>query len=97
MGQKHDEVARRIAKQEGVPYNPGQGPDVQGRKRIVEVETKGTVKDGLRQLRGFKKPVFIAGADKAAVERALEATKNTTVGVMDEHGKVVKRSTRGKK
>ena len=53
-----------------------------------------TVSDGIRQLQGFREPVYIAGVDDAAVQAALERTKETTVGVMDNQGKIVKRSTR---
>ena len=91
---KHDRTAERLADKERVDYNRGQGADIQARRRAIEVETANTVSDGLRQLQGYRKPVYIAGADAAATEAALEATKGTTVGVMDEHGKVVKPSTR---
>ena len=52
---------------------------------------------GLRQLQGYNRPVYIAGADKAATDAALKATEGTTVGVMNSQGKVVKRSTRKSK
>jgi hypothetical protein len=94
MATKHDDTAIRIAKQKGGDYNRGQGPDIKTPRQAIEVETEKTVKDGFRQLRGFRKPVYIAGADAAATEKALEATKGTTVGVMDPQGKIVKRSTR---
>ena len=87
-------MAKRIAKQKGVAYNRGQGPDVKTSRQVIEVETENTVNDGFRQLRGFRKPAHIAGADAAATKKALEATKGTTVGVMDSRGKSVKRSTR---
>jgi len=47
-------------------------------------------------LQGHHGPVFIAGTNKAAVEAALEATVGTTIGVMDNHGNVVKPSTRNR-
>jgi len=84
----------RIAKKLGTNYNAGQGPDVRAGKAVVEVETEKTARDGLRQLQGFRKPVYIAGADKKATEAALEATEGTTVGVMDPQGRVVKPSSR---
>lgn len=94
MSSRHDQTASRLARKDGVEYNRGQGPDVVSRRRAIEVETADTARDGLRQLRGFRKPVYIAGADAAATEAALAATQNTTVGVMDPQGNVVKRSTR---
>ena len=53
MGTKHDDTANRIARQKGVQYNQGQGPDVITARQAIEVETENTVQDVLRQLRGF--------------------------------------------
>ncbi len=97
MATKHDDTANRIARRKGAQYNRGQGPDVITPKSAIEVETENTARDGLRQLRGFRKPVYIAGADAAATEKALEVTKGTTVGVMNSRGEVVRRSTRKRK
>lgn len=94
MTTKHDKTAKRLADKEGVDYNRGQGPDVNSRRRAIEVETDETASDGLRQLQGFRKPVYIAGADAKATDAAVEATQDTTVGVMDPQGKIVKPSTR---
>lgn len=97
MGTEHDKTAQRLARLKGVDYNRGQGPDIQSPRQAIEVETTDTVRDGLRQLRGFKRPVYIAGADKAATDAALEVTQGTTVGVMDPQGKIIKPSTRKRK
>lgn len=97
MASNHDQTARRIAKKEGVPYNQGQGPDINAPSRAVEVETAATVRDSLRQLRGFRKPVYVAGADQKATQEALEATQGSTVGVMNPQGDILKRSTRKRK
>lgn len=94
MGSKHDQTARRLARREGVDYNQGQGADVIGSRRVIEVETEATAADGLRQLRGYRKPVYLAGADPKATEAALKAAEGTTVGVMDSQGKIVKSSSR---
>ena len=94
---KHDTTARRIARKRGGEYNQGQGPDINTSKSVIEVETAATVKDGLRQLQGFTKPVYIAAADQAAVAAALEATEGTTVGVMDPQGNIKRPSTRKRK
>ena len=91
---KHDAVATRIANKRRAEYNKGQGPDIVTADAAIEVETAATVKDGLRQLQGFRKPVYIAAADQKALDAALQATDGKTVGVMDEHGKIVRRSTR---
>ena len=94
MASKHDRIAVRIARQKGVSYNRGQGPDVVTATQAIEVETADSAHDGLRQLQGFRKPSYIAGVDQDAVDAALQATKGTTVGVMDPDGEIVKRSTR---
>lgn len=94
MTSKHDKTAERLARKEGVEYNQGQGPDVNSSRRAIEVETADTASDGLRQLRGFTKPVYIAGADAEATKAALDAAQDTTVGVMDLQGRILKRSTR---
>ena len=94
MESTHDSTAKRIARKEKTTYNQGQGPDVNTVKRAIEVETADTVKDGFRQLQGFRKPVYIAGADPEATRRAVEAAKGTTVGVMNQTGKIIKRSMR---
>ena len=94
MASQHDKTATRLACKEGVPYNRGKGPDVNGSRRAIEVETARTARDGLRQLRGFRKPVYIAGTDAKATAAALKATQGTTVGVINSQGKVVKPSTR---
>lgn len=94
MPTKHDTVASRIAKKERTEYNRGQGPDVNTSTRAIEVESERTVNDGLRQLQGFRKPVYIAGSNPQTTKKALEETKGTTVGVMNSQGKILKPSTR---
>ena len=94
MASKHDKTGERVARKLGGEYNRGQGPDVNTPSQATEVETAKTVRDGLRQLQGFNKPVYIAGADAEATKKALEATQGTSVGVRDHNGKIVKRSTR---
>ena len=92
----HKTTANRISKKYNTQYNEGQGVDIQTTRIAVEVETPETVPDAMNQLRGHRKPVYIAGTNQEAVERALEITKGTTVGVMDNQGKIVKKSTRKK-
>lgn len=94
MSSSHDRTANRLARKNSVAYNRGQGPDVNSPKRAIEIETADTVSDGLRQLRGFAKPVYIAGADVEATKAALSVAQGTTVGVMDPQGKILRRSIR---
>jgi hypothetical protein len=50
----------------------------------------------MAQLQGYRKPDYIAGTNKEAVEKALEVARGTTVGVMDSQGNIIKRSSRKK-
>ncbi len=97
MASKHDKVAARLARKEGTEYNKGQGADIQSSRRVIEVETLETVGDAGRQLQGYNKPVFAAGADQAATKAALKKYTGTTIGVMNASGKIVKRSMRKRK
>jgi hypothetical protein len=90
----HKTTSNRIAKKFKSEYNDGKGVDIKSQKATVEVETLETVSDAPSQLRGHRGPAYIAGTNKEAVEKALEVTQGTTIGVMDNQGKVVKRSTR---
>lgn len=90
----HKTAANRIARRLGTEYNDGQGADVRATGITVEVETPDTVNDGPRQLQGHRNEVYIAGTNQEAVEKALEKTEGTTIGVMDNHGNIVKPSSR---
>lgn len=90
----HRRTSNRIAKKYGTEYNSGSGADIQSPRATVEVETANTVSNGTRQLQGYRGPVYIAGTDQKAVDKALKATENNTIGVMDNQGNIVKPSTR---
>ena len=90
----HKVTSNRLAKKFRTEYNSAQGVDVNTPSIAIEVETLDTVADGLRQLQGHQKRVYIAGTNQEVVDKALEITKGTTVGVMDNQGKVLKPSTR---
>jgi hypothetical protein len=90
----HKTTANRIAKKMNTEYNDGKGVDIRSKKATIEVETPETVADALGQLRGHRGPAYIAGTNKEAVNKALEITKGTTVGVMDNQGNIVNPSTR---
>jgi len=92
----HKTTANRIAGKFGVEYNDGEGVDIKSKHATVEVETSDTVAEAPGQLRGHRGPAYIAGSNQEAVEKALEVTKGTTIGVMDNQGNIVKRSTRKK-
>ncbi len=70
------------------------GADIQMNNLAIEVEPEKTISQAIMQLQGYKKSVYIAGVNQKAVEKALKATERTTIGVMDNHGKIIKRSSR---
>ena len=89
----HKTTANRIARKLGTETQ-SEGPDIKTPKMTVEVETPASMPEGLGQLRGYRGSVYIAGTNQEAVQKALDATANTTVGVMDNQGNIVKKSTR---
>ena len=98
MGQsKHDQIAKRLAQQEGTAYNQGQGPDVETSKRVIEVATNDAdLRDSMRQLQGFDKPRYLATTSDL-LNAAKEITKGTQVGVMGPTGHIAKRAGGGGK
>ena len=92
----HKTTANRIAKKYNTDYNNGKGVDIESQRAKIEVEIPDTVKDAPGQLRGHKGPCYIAGTNTEAVQKAIEVTRGTTIGVMDNQGNIVQRSTRKK-
>ncbi len=92
----HRMTSYRIARKYRAKYNSGAGVDVRTRRVAVEVETPKTVADAGRQLRGHRGPVYVAGTNNQAVNIALRKYRNTTIGVMDNRGNIIKNSTRKK-
>ena len=90
----HKTTANRLAAQHDAEYNQGPGADIKADHITIEVETPETVADAGRQLSGHRGPVYVAGTNKEAVERALDRYGDSTIGVMDNQGNVVRRSTR---
>ena len=90
----HKTTANRLASIHGVEYNQGAGADIKAPDVTIEVETPETVGDAGRQLSGHRGPVYVAGTNREAVDKALERYSDTTIGVMDNQGKVIKPSTR---
>ena len=90
----HKTTANRLATLYNAEYNRGPGADIKAAGVTIEVETPETVMDAGRQLRGHRGPVYVAGTNKEAVEKALDRYGDSTIGVMDNQGTIVKRSTR---
>jgi len=93
---KHDQVANKLANREGTEYNKGPGADIQGSRRIIEVETPSTIAEAAQQLAGYRKPVYVVPTNHKAVPKAVEHYRGTTIGVMTPMGRIVKRSTRAR-
>jgi len=85
----HKATSNRLAKKFNTEYNSSQGVDVKTPSIAIEVETLDTIADGIRQLQGHQKRVYIAGTNQEAVNKALEITKGTTIGVMDNQGQIL--------
>lgn len=90
---KHDQIAKRIADKKGAEYHSDKGVDIKTGTQAIEVEIdSATFKHGVRQLQGTIKTRYLAVPNKA-VKDALEYTKGTGVGVMNEYGKIKKRGS----
>lgn len=94
MATKHDKTAQQIAQNKGASYNKGPGPDIKTSRQTIEVETSNTIGDAGRQLQGHKGSVYVAVADDKDIPKAVDRYKDTTIGVMDSSGTVVKSSSR---
>ena len=94
MPSEHDKTARRIADAKGAEYNRGQGPDIKAPRHVIEVETIDTIPEAAQQLQGYKGPVYVAGADERATAAALDYYEDTTIGVMNPSGEILKSSSR---
>ena len=90
----HKTTANRLAAMHGAEYNQGPGADIKADHITIEVETPETIADAGRQLQGHRGPVYVAGTNKQAVESALDRYGDSTIGVMDNKGNIVKPSTR---
>ena len=90
----HKITANRLAAKHDTEYNQGRGPDIKTRNITIEVSTPESIADAGRQLSGHRGPVYVAGTNKEAVESALERYEDSTIGVMDNQGKIIKPSSR---
>lgn len=93
-GRSHKTAANRIARRLGTEYNRGKGADIRTPRAKIEVEPAETISDAIRQLQGYRGRVYIAGTNQKAVDKAIDATAGTTIGVMDNQGNIVKPSIR---
>ena len=64
--------------------------------KVIEVETKkNSLSQGIGQVAKSQKARYLA-INKINISNALEATKNTGIGVMSETGRILKRASRKK-
>ena len=90
----HKTTANRLAKIYNTQNNQGKGVDIKTDSIAIEVETPESITDAGQQLKGHSGPVYVAGTNQQATELALKYYKDTTIGVMDNQGKILKPSTR---
>ena len=90
-------TANRIANKLKAEYIAGPGPDIKSSKVTIAVETEETLSDALRKLSGYRGPVYVAVTTKTALYAAIKKYAHTTIGVMDNQGGIVNKSTRKKK
>lgn len=98
MGQtEHDKIAERLARKKGTTYNKGKGPDIITSQQVIEVVThEGDIKPSIMQLQGFRQSRYIATSSEM-LDKVLEATKNTSIGVKGPTGHIHKRAGGGKR
>jgi len=90
---KHDKIAKEIAEKKGIDYHSDKGIDIKTPTQAIEVEVdSGKLKEGVRQLQGTNKIRYLAVPNEL-VKDAIEYTKDSGVGVMNEHGKIKKRGS----
>lgn len=91
---EHDQIAEAIARKLRAPYNPAKGADVVSPERVVEVETQvAGLKRGIQQVQGHQQFRYL-GVPNRIVRAAIEKTKGTKIGVMNQRGQIVKRAQR---
>lgn len=89
---RHDRIAKVVAKKRGGTYNPGKGADIVKSDEVIEIEVdSNTFSHGIRQLQGYRKRRYLA-VPNSLVKVAEQRTKNLKVGVIDDNGRVRKRS-----
>ena len=90
----HDATAARIAARYGT-YHRREGVDILTATFAIEVESYSTVTQAESQLdvHRFTHRLYCAGADKSATDKALAYYRNSTIGVMDSGGNILKASS----
>ena len=93
---KYDEIADKLAKKFKTEYKSDKGIDLVISDKVIEVETKkASLSQGIGQVIKSQKARYLA-VNKININNALEATKRTGVGVMNETGRIIKKASRKK-
>lgn len=87
-------AAKRVAKKFHAEITSGRGPAVVTANQVVAITTGRNTQTAMRQLKGYRRRVYIAATDSKATKAALAATQGTTIGVIDHQCRVCKPSTR---
>jgi hypothetical protein len=66
--------------------------DIETPDGVIEVETEATISRGIKHLKRFGGPVYLAVTNKEALPAALRATDGSRIGVMDPQGNIVRPS-----
>ncbi len=82
----------RIAQRYGVLPTPDGPFDIQAEKFSIDVETSASLDEAVEKLRIQPGPVYIAVTNKEGIHLALSKTEDTTIGVMDPQGGIVRDS-----
>jgi len=93
---KHDEIAKKLAKKFKTEYKSDKGIDLVLKDKVIEVETKKeSLYKGTKQVEKSSKARYIA-VNKLNIQNAIEVTKNTGIGVINEAGRIIKKASRKK-
>mgnify|MGYP001818747528 CR=1 FL=1 len=87
-------AANRIARKLKTEYILGPGPDIKSSQCTIAVETERSLSEAVRKLSGYRGPVYVAVTKKKSLFATIEKFAHTTIGVMDNQGRIVKKSTR---
>lgn len=95
---KHKRLAKQLADKLKVEYNPAKGVDIKTRDAAIEVEVnKETFDHGISQLKRSRKPRKYLAVPAELTDEAIKKTRGTGIGVMDQSGKIKKRSRKKNK
>ena len=86
----HTATANRISKRYGATYEPDRDFDIICDDFVIEVETTATISSALDKLSSHSGLAYIAVTNREGLQEALRLAKETTIGVMDPQGDIVK-------